>query len=266
MRVYIMTDLEGVAGILNFDDYCAPESRYYEIARELATLETSAAVEGCLAAGATEVVVVDGHGYGAMNPMLLHPAAKLYAGRPMGYPFGCDRTFDAAMVVGQHAKSNTDGGHISHTGWFNCEELSINGVSMGELGENMLFCAYFGVPTVMVSGDFACSEEARALVPNLETAVVKQGDRRGPATGLTSDQNKLHNGAALHLSPTAARALIKEKAEAGLRRVKEIKPFWLEPPYELIASTRRTEEEPAKTAIVHADDLLELLRTPKEFK
>jgi len=266
MRVYLMTDMEGVAGILNFDDYCTPESRYYEIGRELATLEVSAAAEGCFAAGATEVVVVDGHGCGAMDPLLLHPGAKLYAGRPMNYPFRCDETFDAAMIVGQHAKSNTDGGHLSHTGWFNCEELAINGVSMGELGCNMLFAAYFGVPTVMVSGDLACCAEAKALVPEIETAAVKEGDRRGPATGLTCDENKLHNGAALHLGPAHARQLIREKAEAALRRRQEIPRFWLEPPYELVTSVRRTDEEPAKSAVARSSDLLELLKMPKEFK
>ncbi len=266
MRVYIMTDMEGVAGILNFDDYCARESRYYDAARELATLEASAAVEGALAAGAAEVVVVDGHGSGAMSPLALHPAAKLYAGRPMNYPFRCDRSFDAAMIVGQHAKSNTDGGHLCHTGSFDCEELAINGVSVGELGCNMLFAAYFGVPTVMVSGDLACCEEARALVAEIETAAVKEGDKRGPATGLTGDQNRLHSGAALHLHPAKARQLIREKAEAGLRRLGEIPRFWLEPPYELVTSLRPTDEEPAKTAVARSDDLLELLTMPKEFK
>jgi D-amino peptidase len=266
MRVYIMTDMEGVAGILNFDDYCTPESRYYERARELATLEVSAAVEGALIAGATEVLVVDGHGCGAMDPLHLHPAAKLYAGRPMGYPFHCDDTFDAAMVVGQHARSNTDGGHLSHTGWFNCEEMTINGVSVGELGCNMLFAAYSGVPTVMVAGDLACCEEAKALVPGIETAAVKEGDERGPATGLTSEQNKLHNGAAVHLHPAKARELIRGASERGLRRLREIPRFWLEPPYEFVSTTRRSDEEPGKRAVAHSDDLLELLSMPKEFK
>ena len=77
MRIYIMTDMEGVAGVLNADDYLLPGARYYEVARELVTLETNAAIEGLLDAGATEFLVVDGHGPGAINPLLLHPAARL---------------------------------------------------------------------------------------------------------------------------------------------------------------------------------------------
>ena len=51
MKVYVMTDMEGVAGVVSSTDYCAPESRYYEVGRELTTLETNAAIEGALAAG-----------------------------------------------------------------------------------------------------------------------------------------------------------------------------------------------------------------------
>ena len=30
MRIYVMTDMEGVAGVLSSVDFCAPDSRYYE--------------------------------------------------------------------------------------------------------------------------------------------------------------------------------------------------------------------------------------------
>ncbi|MGQ9730891.1 MAG: M55 family metallopeptidase [Candidatus Zipacnadales bacterium] len=265
MKVYIMTDLEGVAGVINWDDYGAPGARYYETARSLTTAETNAAIEGALAAGATEILVVDGHGHGAINPSELHPAARLFAGRPMNYPFMCDESFNAAMVIGQHAKSNTDGGHLSHTGSFLIEDLTINGISVGELGCNMLFCAYFGVPTIFVSGDLACCREAQMLVPEIETAAVKEGLKRGPATGLTGEQNKLHNGAAVHMHPQRAQELIRNKAEIGLRRVAEIRRFWIEPPYELISILRPTDTEPPKTARCEANDLLELLQMPRVY-
>jgi len=267
LKVYVMTDLEGVAGVVNFDDYATPEGRYYEVARELTTMEVNAAVEGLLEAGADEVLVVDGHGHGAINPLLLHPEAKLLAGRPLGYPFGCDKTFDAALIIGQHAKSNTDGGHLCHTGSFVVEDLQINGISLGELGCNMLFAAYFGVPTVMVSGDKAACEEALALVPNIEVAPVKEGMKRGSASGLTAEENKLYNGAAVHLHPKKARELIKEKAKRGLERCEEIKPFWIEPPYELVAKLRPEEPgKPGRIAHVRSNDLLELLRAPRRYK
>jgi D-amino peptidase len=261
MKIYVMTDMEGSAGIPSAEGYIQPQDRWYEMARELVTLETSAAVQGCLDGGATEVLVVDGHGAGAINPLLLHPEARLLFGRPVGYPFGCDESFDAAMMVGQHAKSNTDGGHLSHTGCFTVEEDSINGVSVGEMGANMLFAAYFGVPTVLVAGDVAATQEALALVPNIEVAAVKEGLKRGPAAGLTGKENELHNGAAIHLHPVKARELIRERARRAVERVAEIKPFWLEPPYRRVMTMRKTDAEPQKTGTAEADDLLELLRT-----
>jgi len=266
MKVYIMTDMEGVAGVTDSENHSGPGARYYEVARQLTTGETNAAIEGALEAGATDILVVDGHGHGAIDPLLLHPAAKLMNGRPMGYPFGCDKSFDVALIVGQHAKSNTDGGHLSHTGSFVVDELTINGVSMGELGENMLFCAYFGVPTVMVSGDRACCDEARALVPQVEIAAVKEGLRHGPAKGLTANQNRLHNGSAIHLHPERARSLIREAARRGLQRRAEIPRFWLEPPYEYVQALRRTDDAPAKIARCRAQDLIELLTAPKKYE
>jgi len=266
MRVYIMTDMEGVAGVLNSDDYAAPGALYYEVGRELTTGETNAAVEGAFEAGATEVLVVDGHGHGALDPQLLHPKAKLLAGRPIGYPFGCDDSFEAAAIVGQHAKSNTDGGHLSHTGSFAVEEHTINDLSVGEMACNMLFCAYFGVPTVMVSGDVAAAEEARALVPDIATAAVKEGIRRGPATGLTAEQNKLHNGAAIHLSHAKACELIREATRRGLSRRTDLRPISLASPYRMVSILRKTDEEPPKRAIVECDDMLELLQSPRTYE
>ncbi|HQK96146.1 MAG TPA: hypothetical protein PLD23_21800, partial [Armatimonadota bacterium] len=29
MKVYVLTDMEGVAGVISFDDYVGPEGRYY---------------------------------------------------------------------------------------------------------------------------------------------------------------------------------------------------------------------------------------------
>jgi D-amino peptidase len=274
VKIYIMTDMEGVAGVVNSDDYCLPASRYYEVGRELTTLEANAAIEGALAAGATDVtdvLVVDGHGAGAINPLLLHPAARLLTGRPrpVGFPFGesdVDTAFDAALFVGQHAKSNTDGGHLAHTGSFNVEELSINGVSVGELGRSMALYATYGVPTVLVCGDAACAAEAQALVPAVETVAVKEGLRRGSAAGLDGDANKRHNGAAIHLHPQRARQLIRAAAERAVRRRAEVPLFRLSPPYHLVSRLRPVNGEPAKVARATGDSLLAVLRAPLRYE
>jgi D-amino peptidase len=264
VKIYIMTDMEGVAGVVNSDDYLAPGARYYEVARELVTGEVNAAIEGALEAGADEFLVLDGHGHGAINPILLHPAARLLAGRPIGYPFAIDESFAAAFMIGQHAKANADGGHLAHTGSFAIEDLSINGRSLGEMGCNMLVASYFGVPYVLHTGDAAASAEARDLVPNIETVSVKWGVPRGSASGLDGRQNELYNGAAIHLHPTRARALIRTAAKRALERRPEIGQFRLAGPYHLVSVRRKTDAEPATTADVAATDLLDLLRSPRQ--
>ncbi len=51
MKVYILSDLECVAGVINFTDYCRTETgKFYEHAKELVTLEVNAAVDGLLEA------------------------------------------------------------------------------------------------------------------------------------------------------------------------------------------------------------------------
>ena len=262
MKIHIMTDLEGVAGVLNAKDFIYPDSKYYEYACQLATLEVSAAVEGALDGGATEILVVDGHGPGAMKRQLLHSRAKLLTGRPWPkpYPFGIDGTFTAGLLIGQHAKTNTDGGHLCHTMSFDVEEYVLNDLSIGELGLWMLVTGYFGVPLVMVSGDEAACQEAQALSPNVEVAAVKQGLKHGSASGVTSEENQVLNSVAIHLHPDEARALIREHAYRAVKRIPEIAPFQLEPPYKLTIAIRKGAEIKApRKATAKSKDLLDLL-------
>ena len=66
MKVLLMTDMEGVAGVKNSEDWCMPDSRFYSVGCRLLTLEVNAAVEGFFAGGATYVQVADGHGAGGI--------------------------------------------------------------------------------------------------------------------------------------------------------------------------------------------------------
>ncbi|MGN6379694.1 MAG: M55 family metallopeptidase, partial [Gaiellales bacterium] len=63
MRVFIISDMEGVAGITNWQQVTGGESLYEE-GRKLYTEEINAAVRGARAGGADEIVVMDCHGAG----------------------------------------------------------------------------------------------------------------------------------------------------------------------------------------------------------
>src|SRR5436305_1101471 len=59
-----MSDMEGVAGIVNWIQVTGGDSAAYQQGRELYTEEINAAVRGARAGGATEVIVMDCHGGG----------------------------------------------------------------------------------------------------------------------------------------------------------------------------------------------------------
>ena len=101
MKILLVTDLEGVAGVLNFEDWCTPAGRYYEDAKRLLTGEVNAVVDGFFAGGASLVRVVDGHGHGGINPELLDERAELLRGAPTpnAWPFTLDEGFDGMAWV-----------------------------------------------------------------------------------------------------------------------------------------------------------------------
>src|SRR5437870_1316345 len=81
VRVHVISDMEGVAGIVRWQQTTGGEKAYDE-GRVLYTEEINAAVRGARAAGATEVVVMDCHGAGggydfnSLVPDLLEPACE----------------------------------------------------------------------------------------------------------------------------------------------------------------------------------------------
>ncbi len=232
MKVYLMSDLEGVAGVINSTDWIYPQSRYYERAKEFLTLEVNAAVDGLFAAGATEVVIQDGHGHGAIDIALLDPRAKLQRNWDVNgaYPFGMDRgDFDVMVYIGQHPKAGTQYGHLCHTGSFNVIDYSVNGISVGEFGQGVLQSQVFGITPIFASGCLAFTKEAEALVKGIETVAVKEGTQSGTGDECSIEEYENRNWGAIHLQPQTARKLIREGAERALRRYME-NPDSFQPP------------------------------------
>jgi len=219
MKIWIMTDMEGVAGVFSFDDHASPQGRWYDLSRRLLTQEVNAAIDGAFGAGADEILVVDGHGAGGVNVEELDNRARLLSGRPIPLPWGLDGAFDAAFIVGQHAMAGTERAHLSHTeSHTSIQNVWMNGRKIGELGIVAAVAGHFNVPTVFVTGDRAACTEAKSIIPQVETAVVKEG---------------VGHGAAISMTPNGARRLIKEGARSALAKIDAIKPYKIQPPVEL---------------------------------
>jgi D-amino peptidase len=78
LKVFISVDMEGLTGVSNWEDV-SRTGKDYDFFRKVMTQEANAAVEGALAAGATDIWVRDSHG-SARNilPDLLHRSAMLF--------------------------------------------------------------------------------------------------------------------------------------------------------------------------------------------
>jgi len=219
LKVLILTDMEGVDGIFNEELECVPDkSPRWEQSRKLLTGEINAAVEGLLEAGATDIVVWDGHWSGEnLSTLDIHPKVSLFTGSGKG--FEMDRSYSAMIFIGQHARAGVDRGVLSHTeSPEGVQNYWVNGKAVGEIGLEALHAGSFGVPVIMLSGDKAACDEIRDLIPQIECAEVKTGVTR--TSGFT-------------LSHPAACALIRERARRGLERLPEFKPYSVATPVEL---------------------------------
>lgn len=221
LKVYVSADMEGVAGVVTSAS-ASPEQL---------TREVNAAVEAAVAAGATEVVVSDSHGSGQnIDPELLHPAAKLVRGfpRPLDMMQGLDTTFAAVMFIGYHASEGNVEGTLAHTmSGSTVLSVKLNGREVSEAGFNAAVAGHFRVPVVMISGDDALAAETKALLGDVETAVVKKSLGR-------------HSAVAPH--PDSAVALIRTAAATALSRLDDFEPFRLSAPISVDVSFKSASE------------------------
>lgn len=267
MKIYLMTDMEGVAGVLNFQDWTSQGNPYYEMGREFLTLEVNAAIEGFFEAGATEVLVGDGHGGGGINLKFLDPRVEYMRGWGEGpWPLMLDESFDAVAVVGQHAKASTPRAHLAHTQSLAYIDLSINGVSIGEFGQLAMCASELGVPTIFGSGDAAFAREAKELVPGIETVAVKQGLRVGTGDELKREEYGRYTSSAIHQHPERARRRIRQGAFQALTRAQQ-ETFGLiqmEAPFERVAFFRPSENQPNRTVSreTHPSSVIGLMNLP----
>jgi D-amino peptidase len=180
VRIYISADMEGITGLVDAIDV-QPGGADYERGRAMMTEDVNAAVRGALAAGATAVTVNDAHGpMRNLLPDQIHPAVSLIRGRPkpMGMLEGLDGSFDAAVLVGYHARAGTLG-VLSHSFMgHEIEDMWLDGRPAGEIGLAHATAAAFGVPVRALSGDDAACAEMAAWDPAVTTVAVKQARDR----------------------------------------------------------------------------------------
>lgn len=221
MKIHIMTDLEGPAGVNRWIQTREGETPEKAAAMRLLTAEVNAAIEGIhQTVPDADVVVFDGHGSGGLVFEEIDPRARVIMhGQGVRIPYNLDSTFDALFFVGQHAMAGTPDAPLCHTySSRRIEHYRLNGRFIGEIGCLGAIAGSFGVPTVFLSGDDKACAEAESLIPQIVTVPTKQG---------------LGVELALHLSATRARQTIQTGAARAIQLLPTIQPVTIEPPYEL---------------------------------
>jgi D-amino peptidase len=218
VKVFVVSDMEGVAGIVKWGQTTGGEKLYDE-GRVLYTEEINAAVRGAKSAGATEIVVMDCHGAGgdwefnSLVPDRLDPDCDYVVQEHWTeYTAFLEQGCDAALFVAMHAKAATPDGVMSHTvsgqAW---RELQFNGTSVGETGINAALCGTWNCPVLLVTGDEAVCREATALLGRgLTTVAVKTG---------------LGRFSARQVPPQRARQMIEDGARRALQDLRAVEPY-----------------------------------------
>jgi len=234
VRVFIVSDMEGVAGICKWEQTSGDQTLFQE-GRRLYTEELNAAVRGARAAGATEIVLMDCHGSGGgtrfnnLVPELIDPACDyVVQDRWTGYTGFLEAGCDAALFVGMHARAGTQLGVLNHTvSGSEWQGLWFNGTAVGETGINAALCGTWGCPVLLVTGDEATCAEGRDLLgEGLTTVAVKQG------LGFSS---------ARHVAPRRARELIEDGARRALADRSAVRPYDPGRPCEITVEYKRTD-------------------------
>lgn len=219
MKIYIAVDLEGISGVYYWAqaDKRNPTHPAYQEARALMMGDIEAVIEGCIAGGATEIIVRDGHAGGKnLIPEKMHPRATYIGGAAHDLPAlpELDASFAAMILLGYHAMKGTADGVLNHTQSHVAQRRYFyNGQECGELVQHALRAGHFGIPVVLLSGDAAtCREARRFLGESIMTVCTK--------VGYAEEYARL-------FPPAIVRTQLRQAAEKAMRGHMAVRPYAL---------------------------------------
>lgn len=176
MKILIACDMEGLPGVVNWDHVSNKHPEYVRY-QKIMTDSVSAAVRGAFAAGASQVLVADGHANGR-NLLLEDLDARAHVNFGPDFPYGMvkgiETGVEAVMYIGYHAHAGTLNAALCHTWSGSIANVWLNEVLVGEIGLNAAVCGHFGAPVILISGDQSACAEAVELLGPVETAIVKR--------------------------------------------------------------------------------------------
>ncbi len=178
MKLFISSDIEGVAGISSWEEARKEIADYEYYARQM-SLETAAAAEAALKFSA-QVLVRDAHGTARnMKPDLFPEGVEFirnWSGDPRRMMDGIDESFTACLMIGYHSEAGSGGNPLAHS--YRSAliyELRVNGELVSECEFNTMIAAYYGVPLLFLSGDESLCNKMKGKIPQLTTVATSVG-------------------------------------------------------------------------------------------
>lgn len=176
MKIYISLDLEGINGVSKFSEIENKGSIEYQKSIEQVFKEVNSVIRGAINAGAEIITINDAHSSMTnIDLSKLDPRAILITGKPktISMMAGLDTSYNAAILLGYHAKASTSGACLAHTFHESLINVKINGMAVGEAYINSLYAATLDVPIAMASGDEALTEEIYNQIGVVPTVTTK---------------------------------------------------------------------------------------------
>ncbi|MEX2272530.1 MAG: M55 family metallopeptidase [Vicinamibacterales bacterium] len=215
VKVLLLYDMEGVTDAARGQDVSIG-SDSYPATRESLTADVNAAIAGLLKAGATEVVITDGHGSGSPDPDYIlekMPKGARFDLRDVPYdPYieTMDPSVAAMVAIGMHGRAGGKA-FLAHT--YNGHTKWVMGGH--DMNESMLVAASaarFDIPLILVTGDDVLQQEIAEFSPETAYVTVKRAISVDAAEPRPRDQ------------VSADIAAAAERALRGRGRVRPWKP------------------------------------------
>ncbi len=213
MNFFILTDVEGLPGILTLDqiDRTKPE---YAAVRRILTDSINLAAAVAKEYGADKIWYLDGHGGGGnvLEDEVLPIARRVTINDWCEYL----RTgaIDCQIELGAHARAGTIGGFLDHTLSSRAIfSIRVNGREYSELSLHAALCGAYDVPITGVIGDEAACRQAVEYVPGICCGVVKTADSRNVCTPVPEAEDVVRDTVSAALQAARAKTVLPMKID-----------------------------------------------------
>lgn len=216
MCYFISVDMEGISGLVNWDDPAPKISQYM-------TEEVFAVIRGIKKKDPAAVITVcDAHNAGEnLDILAFPPDVTLIQGPTRSFYMieGYEAGFDAAMLIGYHAPVGTQKGLMDHSysssSFF---EVKINGTKVGESEINAILLSEAKIPVILISGDDQLQAFSSTNFPQTEFVVTKRS---------------IGKFCAELIHPAKIHALLETQTEKAIDQLGRISFYTLPSPYQV---------------------------------